>query len=173
LGIISVVGTVRDAQPEDALVCASIHVASWRAAYRGMLPDEYLDTLSPADRLPAWEQMLKDSPPRTHTMVVADDSGAVCGFARIRPTEAEPVAELAGIYVDPSSWGQGLGRKLLDAFVDRAKRDSYQEAVLWVHPLNERARRFYEMAGWFDDGVERQETVWGLEVPERRYRTRL
>jgi hypothetical protein len=29
------------------------------------------------------------------------------------------------------------------------------------------------VAGWVDDGVERLESVWGLDVPERRYRIRL
>jgi RimJ/RimL family protein N-acetyltransferase len=173
LGIISAMATARDAQPDDALVCASIHVASWKAAYREMLPDEYLDRLSVADRLPAWEGWLSDGSSSAHTMVVEGGGGAVLGFATIRPTDDKGVAELAGIYLDPRAWGQGFGRTLLDAFVVRARRDSYQEAVLWVHPLNERARRFYKLAGWVDDGVDRHEMVWGLEVPERRYRIRL
>jgi RimJ/RimL family protein N-acetyltransferase len=172
LGIISFMATVRDGRPEDAMVCASTHVASWKAAYRGMLPDEYLDRLSVADRLPAWEGWLSDGSSTAHTMVVEDGGGAVRGFATIRPTDNNVVAELAGIYLDPDAWSQGLGRALLDAFVARARRDSYQEAVLWVHPLNERARRFYVVAGWVDEGAERHQTVWGVEVLERRYRIR-
>jgi hypothetical protein len=39
---------VRDADPEDAEQIAIIHVHSWQAAYRGLLPQEYLDRLDPA-----------------------------------------------------------------------------------------------------------------------------
>ena len=37
---------IRTATPEDARAIAEVHVASWRAAYRGVLPDTYLDRLS-------------------------------------------------------------------------------------------------------------------------------
>jgi L-amino acid N-acyltransferase YncA len=138
-----------------------------------MLPDDYLDALSVTDRLSSWEGWLSDGSTTSHTVVIEDGSGAVRGFATIRATETEAVAELAAIYLDPAAWGRGMGQALLGAFVDVARRDSYREAVLWVHPRNERARRFYELAGWCDEGVERHEPVWGLDVPERRYRTRL
>lgn len=165
--------TVRDARLEDAATCAGIHVASWKAAYRGMLPDEYLDALSIDDRLPSWQQFLDGSRSPARTMVVVDDDGVVRGFATIRPSGADAEAELAALYLDPLAQGLGLGRALLDAFMDRARHESYLEAVLWVHPSNHRARRFYERAGWTDDGVSRLEAVWGLDVPEQRYRVRL
>ena len=49
----------------------------------------------------------------------------------------------------------------------------YQQAVLWVLPENRRARRFYEIGGWVCEGVQRTQTVWGVDVAEVRYRRRL
>jgi len=43
---------LRPAQPADAAAVARVHVRSWQVAYRGLLPDEYLDGLQPEDRAP-------------------------------------------------------------------------------------------------------------------------
>jgi hypothetical protein len=45
---------VRRAEPQDAPAVARVHVASWRQAYRGLLPQEYLDSLSIEARTTTW-----------------------------------------------------------------------------------------------------------------------
>lgn len=37
---------VRYARPDDASALASVHVGTWQVAYRGLLPDAYLSTMS-------------------------------------------------------------------------------------------------------------------------------
>jgi hypothetical protein len=41
---------LRPAEPDDALAVARVHVRSWQAAYRTLIPDDYLDQLRPEDR---------------------------------------------------------------------------------------------------------------------------
>jgi len=41
---------LRPAEPADAMGVARVHVRSWQAAYRGLLPDAYLDGLRAEDR---------------------------------------------------------------------------------------------------------------------------
>ena len=80
--------------------------------------------------------------------------------------------ELYAINVDPQVWGRGLGRALLrDVTVELAGL-GYREAVLWVVPQNDRARWFYESEEWRDDHVRREDEVFGVDVPEMRYRRR-
>src|SRR6201986_2388512 len=43
---------LRPAEPDDAAAVARVHVCSWQIAYRGLLPEEYLDALAPEDRAP-------------------------------------------------------------------------------------------------------------------------
>jgi hypothetical protein len=43
---------LRRARSHDALGIARVHVQSWQTAYRGVLPQDYLDRLTPARRLP-------------------------------------------------------------------------------------------------------------------------
>ena len=49
----------------------------------------------------------------------------------------------------------------------------YDDAVLWVLADNQRARTFYEMAGWRADGGIKHDTIGGREIEEVRYRLTL
>jgi ribosomal protein S18 acetylase RimI-like enzyme len=97
----------------------------------------------------------------------------VAGFATLGPAQ-EPAGagELYAINVDPDHWGTGAGRALLQASQAELARLGFAETVLWVLPANARARRFYEAAGWAADGAERTSEVFGVTVPEVRYRRR-
>ena len=94
------------------------------------------------------------------------------GFILVGPADGDAGAEVGELYainVDPDEWGSGLGADLIDRGVAALSQFGFTEAVLWVHPGNERARRFYAARGWTDDEVERQQSILGVEVPEIRY----
>jgi hypothetical protein len=55
---------IRSATPGDARAIATIHVEAWRAAYRGIVPDEYLDSLSIDGRESTWRQNLLAAEPQ-------------------------------------------------------------------------------------------------------------
>lgn len=74
---------------------------------------------------------------------------------------------------DPDHWGSGVGRELISAGEKRLRELGHVDAILWVLEDNPRARRFYERAGWNDDGGRRSITFLGLEVPEVRYRKQM
>ena len=72
-------------------------------------------------------------------------------------------------YLDPSAWSRGLGRQLMDSSVEELRRLGYREAVLWVLDSNQRARRFYEIAGWSADGGAKEDDSRGFVLREVRY----
>jgi hypothetical protein len=80
-----------------------------------VLPDDYLDSLSINDRLPWWEERLRQDPdPREVVVVVELDTPGAWGFARCRAREgSRRTAELGATYLSAESWGQGLGRARL------------------------------------------------------------
>jgi ribosomal protein S18 acetylase RimI-like enzyme len=165
--------TVRRARIQDAPTLGQVHVRAWQAAYRGQMPDDYLDGLRPEERAAGWERGLRRDRARD-PVLVAEQAGRVVGFAVVGPAEdPENAGELYAINVDPDHWGTGAGRDLLTAAQTELARLGYQEAVLWVLPGNWRARRFYEVAGWATDGTERTSEVLGVVVPEVRYWRRL
>jgi len=58
--------------------------------------------------------------PGGDVLVARDDDGAVLGCVALEPT-ADGVFELSKMAVDPAAQGQGLGRRLLEAAIDRAR----------------------------------------------------
>jgi GNAT superfamily N-acetyltransferase len=165
--------TVRYATVGDAPALGRVHVRAWQAAYRGQMPDDYLDGLRPEERAAGWDRGLRRDRARD-PVLVAERDGRVVGFAVVRPAEdPEGAGELSAINVDPDHWGTGAGRELLAAAHEALSRLGYVEAELWVLPGNHRARRFYEVAGWVADGAQRTDEVVGVLVSEVRYRRRL
>lgn len=164
LGRVSEAILVRRARAQDAAAIAGIHVGAWQAAYRGHLDDELLDGLSRSAREQTWRERLQDGPGALHVLV-ATREGRVQGFAATTPAEEDepsrPVGELGALYVDPDCWSTGVGRALLDHAVAHMAELGNEEAVLWVLTGNERARRFYEHAGWSTDGRARRQLLLG------------
>jgi ribosomal protein S18 acetylase RimI-like enzyme len=165
--------TVRRATVQDAPAIGRVHVRAWQAAYRGQMPDGYLDGLRPEERAASWERGLCREHHRD-PLLVAEDNGQVVGFALVGPAQdPEGAGQLYAINVDPDHWGMGVGRALLAAAQAELARLGHTEAVLWVLPGNARARRFYEVAGWADDGAQRTGEAGGIVFTEVRYRRRL
>jgi ribosomal protein S18 acetylase RimI-like enzyme len=164
--------TVRPATVADAPAIGRVHVRAWRAAYRGHMPDEYLDGLRPEERAAYWREALGRED-RPGAVLVVERDGEVVGFSAVGPSrDPEGAGELFSINLDPAHWGSGAGRALLEAAQAELARLGFAETVLWVLPANARARRFYERAGWVADGSERTVDAMGVEVPEVRYRRR-
>lgn len=169
---------IRQAEPRDAAGIATCHVRSWQVAYRGQLPDALLDGLSSEieRRTAFWERMVREREARRQHQLVAVDGDRVVGFAtfgRHEQGDDPSVGELYAIYLHPDHWGRGVGRGLMDAAIDGLRRDGYVSAVLWVLETNERAKRFYEIAGWKADGARKTEQRGDVPLHEVSYRKEL
>ncbi len=163
---------MRPAEVADAAAMGRVHVRAWQAAYRGAMPDDFLDGLDPEARQAGWARLLSFPDAETKTLVVEDDDGAVVGFAHVGPSRqpADNEGELYAINLDPDAWGLGLGRQLLAAATDVLAERGHREVILWVLDSNTRARRFYEAAGWLDDSGEQIDNRFGPLIRELRYR---
>ena len=165
---------IRDARPGDEQEVAALHVRAWKAAYPGLLPQSYLDALTPEERATGYRfAPSTQGAPRT---ILAFEDGALLGFATFGPCrdeDARDAGELQALYVDPSHWRAGAGRALLRRARSRLRADGHTEAVLWVLRGNDGAARFYEADGWRRDGAERWEDPWGVRSNVLRYRRTL
>ena len=136
--------TIRHAQLGDAERLAAIQVSAWQTAYRGVMPDAYLDELDVEDRAAYWRRQVVALLAGQRLKVIVDD-GLVVGFVVGGPENdgrAAGIGELYAINIDPEVWGRGLGRALLRDMTAELVGLGYREAVLWVVPQNDRARRF-------------------------------
>jgi ribosomal protein S18 acetylase RimI-like enzyme len=160
---------VREASPDDVPAIADIHVRSWRVAYREILPDELLDSLSVSEREECWRALLLDSRERWLTSV-AEDSDGLVGFCSVatpsRDEDAgERTAEIGALYVDPDHWREGAGGALLSAIFAELAGQGWRDAVLWVLPENKPALAFYDRFRFaVEPGVEKREERSGRPV---------
>lgn len=161
---------VRTARVADAEDLARVHVAGWQHAYRGLMPDDYLDGLDWRDRLEQRRAILAGG---TVSTFVAVRRGDVVGFAAHGPSRDDDLAgqqveEVYAVYVLEAALGQGVGAALLDRCLAAAPPGA--AVTLWVLEGNTRARRFYERHGFVADGAVKTYSVAGRELPELRYR---
>ena len=160
---------VRPATVADAAAIAAVDVASWRAAYRGIMPDVYLDALSVVRKTSDWERSLGRERERGKRTLVAEIGGDIAGFATVGPDiEARGIGLLFLMYVAPERWGSGCGRALMTASEAALRELGYEQAVLWVLEANTRARHFYEAAGWRPEGTRRT-SDYGVPLVALRY----
>jgi len=163
---------IRRPEPDDAEAMGRAHIRAWQAAYRGVMPDEYLDGLRAEDRSAMWLRQIEAS--SGNGLLVSAVDGAVIGFAAFGPcADRHDLGELYAMNLDPGVWGNGLGRELLEAATDQLAEMGFRELVLWVVPENQRARRLYEAAGWQADGETRDDEVLDVTVRDMRYRRTL
>jgi GNAT superfamily N-acetyltransferase len=160
---------------DDCRRVSEIRVSGWQTAYRGLIPQSYLDAMSvPEDagrrRTRFLESLRSDGTVRN---LVALRDGEIVGWACHGPYRNGEVlttdAELYAIYVDPDRFGAGAGRTLIGESIRRCTAAGHPRMYLWVLEENMRARRFYERSGFRADGTEVPFDVDGVAVPEVRY----
>jgi GNAT superfamily N-acetyltransferase len=170
--------SVRPAALADAERIGLVHVRSWQSAYRGKMPQDHLDGLDPAGRAEVWRRIMEETEPSRGGVLVAVAEGGITGFASFGPsrdsdTDPRVTGEVFAIYAAPDAWGTGAGRALMASAVAELVRLGYASAILWVLDTNDRARRFYALAGWEEDGASKTEGGRGFDITELRYRRTL
>jgi GNAT superfamily N-acetyltransferase len=138
---------VRAATLDDAAAIAHVNVSSWRSSFGGMLPDEFLASLSEANYAERWKRVIVEGRSKVY---VAEDETGVVGFAsggRERAGEQGYKGELYAIYVVDAAKRRGFGRELVRAMVGGLRELTLGDMIVWVLRDNAPARAFYERLG--------------------------
>lgn len=162
---------IRQAEIDDALAIATIHVRSWQYAYRDILPDAQLDALSIPDREKRWQHQLDPAHPVETEVVEKDDH--VVGFASwgLIPDSHPVTAMLYSMYLDPSVMGIGYGSDLMQAVEVDMIAAGATLGTLHVLADNSPTRQFYERHGWqLEQESDQTETFFGIKVNTVVYR---
>ncbi|GAB3523703.1 GNAT family N-acetyltransferase [Arthrobacter monumenti] len=162
---------IRPPAEQDARRLAEVHIAAWRAAYRGVMTDEFLDGLDAERKTEIWLSRIIE-PLEGFVCLVADAGGEVAGFVIVGPPDgdAEPgTGKHYAINLHPDFWAQGIGTALIKAAEDQLVQLGYSRAFLWVEQNNDRAIRFYTSRGWEHDGGIQKDTSFDPPVMENRH----
>jgi GNAT superfamily N-acetyltransferase len=141
---------IRQARPGDAAGITRVHVQSWQTTYRGIIPDDYLDSI-PAEQWQArWLRDLSEPGTNEFTYVAENElTGEIAAFVWGGPERHhDPLysGELYAIYILDAYQRQGLGRRLIQALVRSLLDVGISSLLLWVIDANP-GRYFYEALG--------------------------
>lgn len=137
--------TIRQlAQTDDMDAVSRIYEQSWRYAYRGIIPDSYLNRIS----FERWTDTLKR--PGLHSLLLLDGDTALgtAAYAAARMEQWKGWGELVSLYLLPGAMHQGYGKQLLAAAISELQQLQFQNIYLWVLEENRSARRFYTRFGF-------------------------
>jgi GNAT superfamily N-acetyltransferase len=160
---------IREATCDDAGPMAQVHVSSWQTTYRGMLPQDFLDQLAVLPRERYWAGLLC-APERIQHLYVAEDDGAVVGFAvggAERTGKYNFLGELYAIYLLESHQRRGIGKQLVQAVFSELSRVGMNSVLVWVVSENP-SRHFYEALGG-EKVATQLVTIGGQTVEESGY----
>ncbi len=165
--------SLRPATADDAALIASIHAASWRATYRGLLPDAFLDNDVPDERTAHWHARLNAPGADRRFVVIAERAGEAIGFVCVeRPMDSPWGVLLDNLHALPDHQGIGAGKLLMRAASDWARAQGETQLYLYVLEGNAPAIAFYERQGWQPAGAE-PDHMGGVDITALRYIYRL
>lgn len=148
---------IRRATANDAPMLAKVHVDSWQVAYRGIVPDSFLERFTYQRREEAFRQALTANLEETY--LVEDNDHAIgiltIGASRDADLDVNCTGEIWGIYIAPDYWRRGIGTTLVYEAERILQSRGFNQVILWVLEENMDARRFYERMGFCLDGMYR------------------
>ncbi|AKG04823.1 GNAT family N-acetyltransferase [Salimicrobium jeotgali] len=137
---------IRSARLEDAPGVAKVQVETWKTTYRGIVPEGYLNRMTPENRREKWEKIIE----KGMVYVAVNEEEEITGFASGGPSRSPQLhpheAELYAIYIREDDQGKGLGRKLLTPVVNELMEGGRSSMLVYVLAENE-SRYFYEALG--------------------------
>ena len=136
---------IRRIRPDDSRMDISrIYEESWKSAYKGIVPQAYLDSIPNGHWAPHLDQ------PGWHTLICVDEGRAIgtTSFCESRFQQFPSWGEIISLYLLPEYAGQGYGKALLEAALCELKQLGFRDIFLWVLEENHHARLFYEKMGF-------------------------
>lgn len=160
---------VRWATCQDAEKIGTIHSEGWKVAYKNIIPDRILDNINAVKRMEYFKKALSENKEEIGVLIVNSE---IIGFITLGASRDSDLdtsfGEIWGIYLLPNQWNKGYGRVLMDWGIQELMDRGYSKIVLWVLEKNTRARMFYEILGFIEDG-EVKEVKIGKSLNVVRY----
>lgn len=141
---------IRSAIVDDAKQIAKVRIDTWRTAYKGMLSEEYLNSMDYEEREKKFRKFLEENNQNKFINVYEDvKTNEVVGFIwfGIPREDLEFDSEIYALYVYDSFQKQGIGKQLINFAIGKFKEMGREKMILWAIKENLNARKFYERMG--------------------------
>ena len=142
--------TIDQIRLEDIPAIARIKVDGWKSAYRGIIDDDFLDSLTYNVQI----KRFTDGEDSVQGIVAIDEeSKQIVGFStfgkRQDLSEGLPQydCELHAMYVSPDRKGKGIGKRLLSEVLKQQRENDHKKMLLWCFKKNLPTIEFYKKTG--------------------------
>ena len=115
---------------ENVLEISRIYAASWKSAYRGMVPQGYLDQLREDAWVPVSGQWLSGTEVKALSVWEGKEMLGCSFFGESREASLPAAGEIISLYLKPEAFGKGYGGALFRAVVDSLRDEGYRQACL-------------------------------------------
>ena len=152
-------------EQDDLKEISHIYEESWKWAYKGIIPQNFLDSIAEGK----WIGHLKKN---EMTSFAAELNGTIIGTASVCRSRFECFAdygEIVSIYFLPEFTGRGYGTLLIERTLDELRSMGFEKAFLWVLEDNLNARRFYEKNGFVKADKSLDDNIGGKPLKEIAY----
>ncbi|SET61267.1 Ribosomal protein S18 acetylase RimI [Natronincola peptidivorans] len=160
---------IRKATIEDVNDISRIHALSWKFAYRGIIPQAFLDELKEDYWEAAFVAWIKDNVLTTQILVEKGKAIGCVAYGKSRDKSLPDWGEIVSLYLLPEYFGKDYGNKLLHSALADLKESGYESIFLWVLKDNQRARGFYEKNGMGCNNDEYVLEIMGQQLIDVRY----
>lgn len=143
---------IRRAKIEDAVAISKIHALSWKTAYKGIVPQKYLDELKVDFWVTPFQKWIANGTLVADILFVDSIPIGCIAYGKSRDDQLPEWGEIVSIYIHPEHCRKGYGGMLLRHALKQMNADSYKSCYLWVLSENINARRFYEESGFSHNG---------------------
>lgn len=135
---------IRDAVPADVPQIAKVHVESWKQSFKGIAPEDYLNSLSIEKREKVFKERMAEN---SYRMLVAEDrEKGIVGFIDFGKPDFENFgydARIFSFYFLPEFQRRGLGERLFKTCIERIAEEGFKSVCLDTLEMSP-YRRFYE-----------------------------
>lgn len=141
---------IRKAVKEDVMVISKIHVDGWKVAYKGILPEDFLQNRSYEEQCSKWNNRYFNNKDTTEIVLVAEkEEGEVVGFISLDTVSKEVGVDgsIGALYIDKNQQGKGYGTALFKAAVEILKEQGAKSFLLTAFKENKKACSFYDSLG--------------------------
>ncbi|WP_069164860.1 GNAT family N-acetyltransferase [Nocardia altamirensis] len=160
--------TIRTGTRQDVESVAALHTESWRTAYAGIMPDDYLNGSLFEERYELWQSRLAADAPEGQ-LFTADEAGEMLGFVYLVPRSDDRVL-VDNLHVRPHLKRSGIGSRLLHHALRWSAHEHPGSSVyLEVLQANTSAIAFYERHGARRTAERVAHFEQGFDLPELEY----
>lgn len=139
---------VRPATLRDAKQIAELHNATVRDAFKTIAVDTPIPVVPLDKRQAYWREAIEYAEPQVQVAIEDDKIVGFVGYDRSRDKGTPPtMGEIWAIYVSANHWSKGVGLALWDAAREGLQEEGCTHVSVWLPIANDRAMRFFELAG--------------------------